>query len=52
MTLPEWKDLKPQDKTQRGMYELIKKELEDKMGIAKTVEIKDEPIPFKTTKKD
>jgi hypothetical protein len=46
MALKDWKDLKPEEKTPRGQYELIKKEL-DKQEKSKSkkpvVEIKDEP---------
>ncbi len=52
MTLPQWKNLKPQEKTQRGLYELIKKELDGKMSANKKVEIKDEPFTIKTSKKE
>lgn len=46
MTLKDWKDLKPEEKTPRGQYELIKNELnkQEKSKAKKpVVEIKDEP---------
>lgn len=45
MVLPDWKDLNPEQKTTRGLYELIKSEIEGKNPPKEADASKTEPEP-------